>query len=133
MKLIVLSMVLLFTSAACSMSKKAELNQSVTAENNVTNDSNYRFVVSFISFGSGIDRKAKSQYELFLKDFELKNNVTISYEKKYWGREGEVNFCFSLNELNKTEQESFILESKNLLANSNRVRLKETNSQEPKK
>ena len=54
------------------------------------------------------------------------------YEKKYWGREGEVNFCFMLNELNKDNQEKFILESKNLLSNSTRVRFKESNSQEPK-
>lgn len=124
-------MVLLFTSAACSMSKKAELNQTVAAENSAIKDSSFRFVVSFISMGSGIDRKAKSQYEQFLKDFESKNNVTISYEKKYWGREGEVNFYFMLNELKKEEQESFILQSKNLLANSTRVRFKENNSQEP--
>lgn len=124
-------MVLLFTSAACSMGKKAELNQTVAAENSSTKDSSFRFVVSFISIGSGIDRKAKSQYEQFLKDFESKNNVNISYEKKYWGREGEVNFCFMLNELKKEEQESFILQSKNLLANSTRIRFKENNSQEP--
>lgn len=114
------------------MCKKAELNQTVAAGNSATKDSSYRFIVSFISIGSGIDRKAKTQYEQFLKDFELKNNLTISYEKKYWGREGEVNFCFMLNELKKEEQESFILQSKNLLINSTRVRFKETNSQEPK-
>ena len=132
MKLIVLSMVLLFTSAACSMSKKAELNQSVQTETSATEDTSYRFIVSFISIGSGIDKKAKNQYEQFLKDFELKHNVTILYDKKYWGREGEVNFCFMLKELNKEDQEKFIHESKKLLANSTRVRFKETNSQEPK-
>lgn len=132
MKITVLSLVLLFTYTACSMCKKAELNQTVAAENSAAKDSSYRFIVSFISIGSGIDKKAKNQYEQFLKDFELKNNVTISYEKKYWGREGEVNFCFMLNELKKEEQESFILQSKNLLTNSTLVRFKETNSQEPK-
>ena len=108
------------------------MNQTVAAETSATKDSSYRFTVSFISIGSGIDKKAKNQYEQYLKDFELKNNVSISYEKKYWGREGEVNFCFMLNELKKEEQESFILQSKNLLTNSTLVRFKETNSQEPK-
>lgn len=114
------------------MCKKAELNQTEAAETSASKDSSYRFVVSFISIGSGIDKKAKSQYEQFLKDFELKNNVTISYEKKYWGREGEINFCFMLNELKNEEQESFILQSKNLLANSTLVRFQESNSQKPK-
>ena len=132
MKITVLSLVLLFTYTACSMCKKAELNQTEAAETSATKDSSYRFVVSFISIGSGIDRKAKSQYEQFLKDFELKNNVTILYDKKYWGREGEVNFCFMLNELKKEEQESFILRSRNQLASSTLVRFPETNSQEPK-
>ena len=131
MKIAVLSLVLLFTYTACSMCKKAELNQTEAAETSATMDSSYRFVVSFISIGSGIDKKAKSQYEQFLKDFELKKNVTISYEKKYWGREGEINFCFMLNELKKEEQESFILQSKNLLANSTLVRFQESNSQKP--
>jgi hypothetical protein len=132
MKLIILSTVLLFTTAACSMSRKAELNQSVKTESSVSEDTSYRFIVSFISIGSGIDKKAKNHYEEFLNDFQLKHNVTILYEKKYWGREGEVNFCFMLNELNKEDQEKFILESKNLLSNSTRVRFKESNSQEPK-
>ena len=76
-------MVLLFTSAACSMSKKAELNQSVKTESSASEDTSYRFIVSFISIGSGIDKKAKNHYEEFLNDFQLKHNVTILYEKKY--------------------------------------------------
>lgn len=130
MKITVISLVLFFTYAACSMCKKAEMNQTVAAETSATKDSSYRFTVSFISIGSGIDKKAKNQYEQFLKDFELKNNVTILYEKKYWGREGEVNFCFMLNELKKEEQESFILQSKNLLANSTLVRFVENLNKE---
>jgi hypothetical protein len=131
MNFISLSMVLLFT-AGCSMSKNAEIKQTVKTEDNSTKNPNYRFIVSFFSIGSGIDKKSKNQYQEFIKEYELKNGISIVYEIVNWGKEGEINFCFKLNELNKEGQEIFILESKKILSNSPRVRFKENATSEGK-
>ena len=76
-------MVLLFTSAACSMSKKAELNQSVKTESSASEDTSYRFIVSFISIGSGIDKKAK-KYLSFVS--ERLNIFIFVYGSRIIGR-----------------------------------------------
>lgn len=72
----------------------------------------YRFGISFYSIGAGIDVEAKKSYLKFLREFEEKNKVTIHYEIAPWGREGETDFCFKLNELDAKGQVKFIQESK---------------------
>jgi hypothetical protein len=131
MKTIIFSIVT-YLFFACGNTKQVKNNESTQTENHSVKDTNCRFTVSFISFGGGIDKNAKKEFEQFIIDFELKNEMKIPYEKKYWGKEGELDFCFMLNELKKEDQESFILQSKNQLANSTRVRFYENISQEPK-
>ena len=45
----------------------------------------------------------------------LKNNVKIISEISQWGREGDVDYCFKLTELNILQQDKFIKEAKELL------------------
>ena len=85
----------------------------------------YRFNVSFISIGSGIDSKAKQAFIEFIRSFEEKNKVKIIYETAPWGREGETDFCFKLSDLNKGNQIKFIADSKDNLKNSKLVRFTE--------
>ncbi len=118
-----LSFVLFF---ACSSSKKPIENKSKKdVLQSFLPDSIYRFNVSFISIGSGIDHKAKEQFVQFIQQFDEKNNVKINKEITHWGREGETDYCLKLNELNKQQQEQFIKETKALLKNSTRVRYNE--------
>ena len=93
-----------------------------------TNTSSYRFSVSFISIGSGIDIKAKQQYDQFIKQFGIKNNIELSYEKVLWGKEGECDYCFKLLELDRNQQETFIFETKETLKSSNLIRYKENSN-----
>lgn len=87
----------------------------------VESTDNYRFIVSFYSPGNGIDTKMKESY----LDFIGNNYPIIKFEKTNWGREGEVDFCFLLDELNENDQVKFITESNNILSNSERVNVYE--------
>ena len=75
----------------------------------------YHLLVSFTSRSSGIDHKAKNQFDEFIKKFESDNNLTIEYEQVISGREGEVDYCFDLSKLSKSKQKTFISKSKALL------------------
>jgi hypothetical protein len=68
----------------------------------------FRLVVSFISFGAGTDPDAKALLEAYVYDYKLKNDKVVSYFMIPWGREGEVDCCFPLDELNASEQKNFI-------------------------
>ncbi len=68
----------------------------------------FRLVVSFISFGAGTDPESKAILEAYVYEYKLKNNKVVSYYMVPWGREGEVDCCFPLDELNASEQNNFI-------------------------
>ena len=85
------------------------------------NEGNYRLIVSFFSPGNGIDHKMKQEYTKFIENYGRK----ITFEDVLWGKEGEVDFCFSLKELSGKEQEEFVKTSKELLSKSTRVHVYE--------
>jgi|LakMenE18May10ns_1017289.scaffolds.fasta_scaffold00002_10 hypothetical protein len=124
---------MLFVFFACGNNKQVNENQSLSLQNHPENDTINRFVVSFISTGSGIDKKAKNDFEGFISMYEQNNKTHISYSKTYPGREGEVNYNFTLSELNSEQQTSFILLSKSQLENCTKVRFFENQSSIPKK
>lgn len=79
-----------------------------TREQALVGPDSFRLVVSFISFGAGTDPESKSILEAYVYEYKLKNNKVVSYYMIPWGREGEVDCCFPLNELNASEQNNFI-------------------------
>lgn len=100
--------------------------QSDNLQNKVEESVNiYRFNISFISIGSGIDAKAKQQFLFFINVFETQNNIRIEMEKGNWGREGEIDYCLKLAQLNANEQTKLISDIKELLKNSKLVRYTE--------
>lgn len=97
-----------------------------TTDAKPASDMKYRFNVSFISIGSGVDYKAKDKYDAFVLDFAKRNgNVKLKHETSPWGREGEVDYCFSLSELNARQQGAFVQESKALLKDNKLVQFAE--------
>lgn len=74
------------------------------------NENSYRFIISFISIGEGTDRNAKQILDSVLAEWETRKDqiMKINFETVPWGREGEVDFCFLLKELNDKEQIQFI-------------------------
>ncbi|MFN5415736.1 MAG: hypothetical protein ACK5B9_01680 [Flavobacteriia bacterium] len=106
---------------SCHTSKNT--TQKDNTENNIS--ANMRFIVSFISIGSGPDGEAKILLDNYLADYQTKNKVKLTIKTTKWGREGEIDYCFKLSELKDKEQSSFIKEVQDLLKNSTLVRYEE--------
>ncbi len=104
-------------SGSSNKKKNTEkVNASKTANQSISK--NYRFIVSFISKGEGIDSKAINSLRSYVGDFEKRNNLTLKIEIISRGREGEKDFCFRLVELTPDRQKKFISEVKTLLKES---------------
>lgn len=114
---------LILSLTACGSSKNAKQTETPSTEVNSSNL--YRFNVSFISIGTGVDVKAKQQFLDYKKEYEIKNNVTIDAEIAQWGREGETDYCLKLSELKSDEQSAFISDVKALLKDNKLVQLSE--------
>jgi hypothetical protein len=131
--------ILFFTTAvmiivACKTKNKVVTNnaantisESVPTTATITPlpDSLYRFRVSFVSIGTGVDRNAKRQFIQYINEFGQKHNITLKYESVSWGKEGEVDYCFKLSEVKQNLQHEFIDGLKNVLKNSTLVRYHE--------
>lgn len=85
----------------------------------------FRLVVSFISFGAGTDPESKAILESYIYDYKLKNNKVVTYYMIPWGREGEVDCCFPLDELNASEQNNFIEGLKKVIAGKELIQINE--------
>lgn len=111
--------------SACSLTKKPEAKTTAPA---VQAEQVYRFKVSFISKGSGIDTEARRAFLGFLEGYRTKDQQSLRFETSHWGREGETDFCLPLTELTAEEQAAFIVQSKELLKDSTLVRFAENSA-----
>ena len=75
-----------------------------------------RLVVSFNSICCGIDAQKHTKFIRFLK-----KNEKITHSKIDWGKEGEIDYGFKLNELSPEEQNKFIKKVKKLLGTNSRL------------
>ncbi|MBS1536973.1 MAG: hypothetical protein JST20_04425 [Bacteroidetes bacterium] len=126
MKIFILIIAFALVIGSCkSVKNTSETSQTQLTEKTMKLDSVYRFTVSFISIGSGIDHKAQELFNKYINDYREKNNQTIVVETSKWGREGEIDYCMNLNELTVSQQELFIADIKNLLKTSTRIKYKE--------
>ena len=114
------------TLLGCSSTKNAaDQNATTTVTQNTMSDANYHLIVSFISIGAGTDTNAMQQFDTYIAEYQQNNHLKLSFEVTKWGREGEVDYCLKLAELDKKKQELFITEIKEILKNSALVRFKE--------
>ena len=67
-----------------------------------------RLLMTFISIGEGPDFQAKDKLDNFISQWEIDTQRGVDYEIRGWGREGEADYCFMLNELGADEQQRFI-------------------------
>jgi hypothetical protein len=96
---------LFFLAVSCSTTKKNE-------QANFSTDSNKcNMNVSFRSIGAGIDRKSYKSFLLF----------KLTYEQIFWGREGEMDYCFHYQGLNEKQIVKFEKEIKELFIESKSV------------
>ena len=121
--------------SACNPSKKAnsvtvtEIEESQRAEQTemppAPTQKNIRLVVTFASIGSGIDLNAKSNLDNYINSFKEKSGKLVKYGTLAWGREGEYDCEFSLNELNLNEQADFVNGLKKQFAGNQLIQIEE--------
>jgi hypothetical protein len=100
---------------SCSTAKKKE-------QANFSKDSNIcNMNISFRSIGAGIDRKSYKSFLLFLEQFENDEKLKCSYEQIFWGREGEMDYCFHYEGLNEKQIVKFENKIKELFIESKSV------------
>ena len=116
--------ILLSTFFSCKGTKTTTQTENYQNKEQ-TSDTIYRFNISFISIGSGTDGKARQEFLDFIKDFETKRNIQIEMETAEWGREGEIDYCLKLSQLNSEEQVKLISNIKELLKTSKLIRYSE--------
>ena len=106
---------LFFLAVSCSTTKKNE-------QSNFSTDSNKcNMNVSFRSIGAGIDRKSYKSFLLFKDEFENAEKVKLTYEQIFWGREGEMDYCFHYQGLNEKQIVKFEKEIKEFFIESKSV------------
>ncbi len=81
----------------------------------------YALVVSFYSPGNGTDAEAFARLEKLIAEHPKKPSRTTTR----WGREGEHDECFTLQELGEAERAEFIAAVKKSMSTSNRVNINE--------
>src|ERR1051326_6579047 len=135
-KLVLICLSVLFLFASCTHKEKMQKTSSTETKTETTSggsttvttntgpspdqqkvDTNMRLVVSFISIGAGTDYKAKEEYDKLVSDDPKKPK----YDETRWGREGEVDYCFTLSEMAPKEQDDFVKKTKDLLGNNKLV------------
>ena len=107
----------LLSTLACHSSKKAgsisasnmeEGKPDTQKEQSPQLAKNIRLIVTFASIGAGIDPNGKTMLDDFINSFKEKSGKLVKYGTLAWGREGEFDCEFSLNELNLNEQTDFV-------------------------
>jgi hypothetical protein len=82
-----------------------------------------QLVVSFASMGAGIDAKSRQKFLEHITWFNEQHHIELMYDKKSWGREGEMDYCFYGN--NEILMPILFKELKEKLANGTKVFVKQ--------
>ncbi len=80
-------------------------------------------LVSFISFGPGIDFRSIPVFENSLKQFNINQKCAVQYEIKTWGREGERDYCISSKDAKCLE--AFTSQTRSSFKGNERILIKE--------
>ena len=85
----------------------------------------FRLVVTFISIGAGTDPAAKEMLDRYIADYKMRTGKIPAYVMIPWGREGEVDCCFNMNELSDSEQVDFIAGLRNSMKSRELIQINE--------
>lgn len=86
-----------------------------------SDDGKADLILSFYSPGNGIDKKMLEKVDYYIETQGLNDHVS----RVSWGKEGERDLCFDFADLKGNNMGSIIAELKALVADSERVRVKE--------
>lgn len=87
-------------------------------------DEIYDIIISFISMGEGIKSELKNKIDKIITSFNEENKTEITPKLARWGREGEVDYNFSLKNLSTKQKKAFIGEIKEAIGSSEMALIK---------
>ena len=115
LRILCVSSLLIVGSATCKSHKNSTSQSNEPTQTTSSKDTTalskltiQRFIVSFYSIGSGVEQKQIDKLWNFITEYGTKIGKEFSYHVMPWGREGEKDFCFSLEELTIRQQKDFI-------------------------
>jgi len=88
-----------------------------------------RVMVDFISTGGGINSHARQLLEHYQIQFNLETNLPVRPRRVPRGREGEVEYCYTLAGFSEAEQKAFVAGLRETLDNQALVFIKEYGKQ----
>jgi hypothetical protein len=71
----------------------------------------YRLVISFYSRGEGTDGEAIKRFDNFIRSYKK----AVSFAMFNWGREGEIDYCISMEGFGSGEQAEFVNKTRELM------------------
>jgi hypothetical protein len=110
---------------ATSNPQTVNTTKSWTREEAKAGPDNFRLVVSFISIGAGTDPDAKQSLDKYIAEFKTRTGKMPAYVMIPWGREGEVDCCFNMDELTASEQGDFIAGLRNTMKSRELIQINE--------
>lgn len=117
-KIFFLASVISLAFISCKTKKqtlKTNENSATISSNQTASPITYRLIVSFISKGAGPDSEKIKSFLAYSDGHPKKP----AYQTIAWGREGEVDYCFTLSELtSKKDLVTFIEDIKKIGAGS---------------
>jgi len=126
MKYILLITITAF-SMSCKNTKKVSANTVESSTTEISKQTKVKeggLTVSFISLGAGVDLKIKTKVDDAISAFEKSNSIKIVYEREAWGREGEFNYNFDLENLSTSQKEELHKILKETIGTTNMVHIK---------
>lgn len=96
-------------------------NGEKTGNDNPGRATDCELKVSFISRGGGINSTARDEFETFIKEYEKSHGLTLTHEIKPWGREGERDYCFTLEGMDGKKRKEFVTELRTQFGDKDRV------------
>ena len=87
----------------------------------------YRLVVKFASECCGTDKASAEQLSNVISAIEKKLSVKLAIEHVRWGKEGEYNQCFMLQEMNNKMKAAFVAAVKSSIS-SKLVKIEENSA-----
>lgn len=113
-------------SISCKNRKPKATAIEATPQNDAKTDSlQIRLVIAFISIGEGTDQEAIGKLNTYVDEFNRDHQVKAINYQMPWGREGEVDNCFKLENFTPDEQDKFITGVRELFKGNKLVQIQE--------
>lgn len=104
-----------------SCKSQSQATNSIKTETATNEEGFYDMIVSFASKGAGINRDVRQKLDDLIVSFNQNNSTTINYEKYGWGREGEVDYLFTLKNLSTKQQKELKAKVKEVVGNAEMI------------